>query len=112
MDDFAENDNKFIADDVQTLVTETIENVLGGSTYQTSKIDSWTNLVMETTLAKLTGLDKAFKYLVTCTLMQKTGAGLHGATSCYWDASTDGSCTIKWENKTMVCAVTVFGLAV
>lgn len=68
--------------------------------------------MIEQSLAKLTAQDKAFKYLVTCTLMQKTGAGLHAATSCYWDASTDGSCTVKWENKTMICAVSVFGLAV
>jgi hypothetical protein len=28
---------------------------------------------------------------VTCTIMQKNGAGLHSASSCYWDNSTDGS---------------------
>ena len=50
--------------------------------------------------------------VVNCVIMQKTGAGLHTAISCYWDTSTDGSCTIKWENKTMYCIVTVFGLAI
>uniref|UniRef100_A0A1I8HCI0 Transmembrane protein 267 n=2 Tax=Macrostomum lignano TaxID=282301 RepID=A0A1I8HCI0_9PLAT len=38
--------------------------------------------------------------------MQKNGAGLHTASSCYWDNQTDGSCTIKWENKTMHVIVT------
>lgn len=112
MDMEMENENKFVADDVSTLVQETIEQILGGSSYQSSKIDAWTNSVIEQVLARLTALDKAFKYMVSATLQQKTGAGLHAATSCYWDASTDGSCTIKWENKTMICAVTVFGLAV
>lgn len=32
--------------------------------------------------------------------MQKTGAGLQSASSCYWDNQTDGSCTVRWENKT------------
>ena len=53
-----------------------------------------------------------FPLLVNCVVMQKTGAGLHTAMSCYWDNNTDGSCTIKWENKTMYCIVTVFGLAI
>lgn len=41
-----------------------------------------------------------------------TGAGLHTAASCWWDATTDGSRTVRWENKTMYCICTVFGLAV
>ncbi|KAG8309671.1 hypothetical protein J6590_078967 [Homalodisca vitripennis] len=45
---------------------------------------------------------------VTCTIMQKNGAGLHTASSCYWDNTTDGSCTVRWENKTMYCIVSVF----
>jgi hypothetical protein len=49
---------------------------------------------------------------VTCTIMQKNGAGLHTASSCFWDNSTDGSCTVRWENKTMYCIVSVFGLAI
>ena len=31
-----------------------------------------------------------FLYVVTCVIMQKNGAGLHTASSCYWDNSTDG----------------------
>ena len=27
---------------------------------------------------------------VTCVIMQKNGAGLHTASSCFWDNSTDG----------------------
>jgi dynein light chain Tctex-type 1 len=39
------------------------------------------------------------------------GAGLHTAASCYWDSVTDGSRTVKWENKSMYCICSVFGLA-
>lgn len=52
-----------------------------------------------------------FLLVVTCTIMQKNGAGLHTASSCFWDNTTDGSCTVRWENKTMYCIVSVFGLA-
>ena len=29
-------------------------------------------------------------YTVTCVIMQKNGAGLHTASSCFWDNTTDG----------------------
>lgn len=74
--------------------------------------------------------------------MQKTGAGLHTANSCYWDTTMDGrqlstsaelpqevlfptkkhtftltllragSSTVRWENRTMYCVVSVFAVAV
>lgn len=49
---------------------------------------------------------------VTCMIMQKNGAGLHTASSCYWNNDMDGSCTVRWENKTMYCIVSVFGLSI
>ena len=51
-------------------------------------------------------------FLVTCVVVQKNGAGVHTSSSCFWDNSTDGSCTVRWENKTMYCIVSVFGLAI
>ena len=67
---------------------------------------------IESTLKKLKDLNKPFKYVVTAVIMQKNGAGLHTATSCFWDNTTDGSATLRWENKSMYCIVTVFGLSV
>lgn len=33
-----------------------------------------------------------FRFIpVTCVIMQKNGAGLHTASSCFWDNSTDGN---------------------
>jgi hypothetical protein len=46
--------------------------------------------MVEVCLKRLTGLNKPFKYVVTCVIMQKNGAGLHTASSCYWDNTTDG----------------------
>ncbi|CAE7396047.1 Dynlt1 [Symbiodinium sp. CCMP2456] len=61
---------------------------------------------------------KPFKYVVSCIIMQRNGAGLHTATSCFWDAGNDGVYTYVWPrekskdvvNKSMYCIVTVFGL--
>ncbi|XP_066104450.1 dynein light chain Tctex-type 1-like [Saccopteryx bilineata] len=102
----------FVVDEVSSIVKEAVESVIGGSTYKHCKVNQWTNDVVERTLSQLSKLGKPFKYIVTCVIMQKNGAGLHSASSCFWDSSTDGSCTVRWENKTMYCIITTFGLSI
>ncbi|VDN10996.1 unnamed protein product [Dibothriocephalus latus] len=80
----------FIVDEVANIVKENIENTVGSSTYVHSKVNQWTSTIIEQVLNQLTKLGKPFKYIVTCVIMQKCGAGLHTASSCYWDNTTDG----------------------
>ena len=89
-----------------------MESTLQNAVYNHNKVSQWTSSVVEQCLKRLTNLNKPFKYVTTTTIMQKNGAGLHTASSCYWDNATDGSCTVRWENKTMYCVTTVFGLAI
>lgn len=86
--------------------------MLATATYSHSKVPNWTSMCIETTLKRLKNLDKPFKYVVTAVIMQRNGAGLHTATSCFWDNATDGSATYRAEYKTMYCIVTVFGLGI
>merc|ERR1712039_104434 len=112
MADETTEETQFVVDEVSNIIKESIESTIGGNSYVHNKVNQWTNSVVESCLASLTKLQKPFKYIVTCVIMQKNGAGLHTASSCYWDNSTDGSCTVRWENKTMYCIVSVFGLAI
>lgn len=113
MDDFqTAEESSFVVDEVSNIIKESIESAIGGNAYQHNKVNQWTTNVVEQTLSQLTKLGKPFKYIVTCVIMQKNGAGLHTASSCFWDNSTDGSCTVRWENKTMYCIVSAFGLAI
>ncbi|XP_051892428.1 dynein light chain Tctex-type 1-like [Pristis pectinata] len=113
MDDFQQAEEAaFVVDDVSTIIKEAVENTIGGNAYQHNKVNQWTASVVEQCLNQLTKLAKPFKYIVTCVIMQKNGAGLHTASSCFWDNSIDGSCTVRWENKTMYCIVSIFGLGV
>ncbi|XP_069788278.1 dynein light chain Tctex-type 1-like isoform X4 [Narcine bancroftii] len=102
----------FIVDEVSGIIKESIETAIGGNAYQPSRVNQWTTSVVELCLSQLTKLGKPFKYIVTSVIMQKNGAGLHTASSCYWDNNADGSCTVRWENKTMYCIVSVFGLSI
>uniref|UniRef100_A0A8B9SJJ7 Dynein light chain Tctex-type 1 n=1 Tax=Anas platyrhynchos TaxID=8839 RepID=A0A8B9SJJ7_ANAPL len=91
MDDFqAGDETSFVVDEVSNIIKEAIESAIGGNAYQHSKVNQWTTSVVEQTLSQLTKLGKPFKYIVTCVIMQKNGAGLHTASSCFWDNSSDG----------------------
>ncbi|KAG2484730.1 hypothetical protein HYH03_016477 [Edaphochlamys debaryana] len=102
----------FVADDVSNIIKESIDAVLQNQQYNEAKVSQWTSSCLEHSIKRLTALNKPFKYVVTCIIMQKNGAGLHTAASCWWDSTTDGSRTVRWENKSMYCICTVFGLAI
>lgn len=108
----SKEEHQFVVDDVSKIIKEAIETTIGGNAYQHDKVNNWTGSVVENCLSVLTKLQKPYKYIVTCMIMQKNGAGLHTASSCYWNNETDGSCTVRWENKTMYCIVSVFGLSI
>uniref|UniRef100_A0A8C4R6W4 Dynein light chain Tctex-type 1 n=1 Tax=Eptatretus burgeri TaxID=7764 RepID=A0A8C4R6W4_EPTBU len=82
-----------------------VEAAIGGMSYQHSKVNQWSSNIVDQCLNHLAKLNKPFKYI-------EDGAGLHLASSCFWDNTTDGSCTVRWENKTIYCIVSVFGLAI
>nr|CAH8822992.1 unnamed protein product [Trichobilharzia regenti] len=94
------------------LVKEIITSVIGNAEYTSNMVKKWTGIITEQSIAQLARLNRPFKYMVSCVLMQKNGAGLQAASACYWDASTDGYYTLKWENKSMYCFVTIFGMAI
>ena len=54
--------------------------------------------VIELTMKRLKELNQPFKYIVTCAIMQKNGAGLHMATSTFWDNSSDGEIHSTWRH--------------
>uniref|UniRef100_A0A2I3G322 Dynein light chain Tctex-type 1 n=1 Tax=Nomascus leucogenys TaxID=61853 RepID=A0A2I3G322_NOMLE len=108
MEDYqAAEETAFVVDEVKA-----IESTIGGIAYQHSKVNQWTTNAVEQTSSQLTKLGKPLKYIVTCVIMQKNGAGLHMASSCFWDSSAARSCTVRWENKTMYCIVGTFGLCI
>ena len=53
-----------------------VEATIGGNAYQHNKVNQWTSNVVEQCLNQLTKLNKPFKYIVNCVIMQKNGAGM------------------------------------
>ncbi|KAF3812728.1 hypothetical protein GH733_019091, partial [Mirounga leonina] len=102
----------FSADEAHNIVKECIDGVLGGEDYNQNNINQWTASIVEQSLTHLVKLGKAYKYIVTCAVVQRSAYGFHTASSCFWDTTSDGTCTVRWENRTMNCIVNVFAIAI
>lgn len=54
----------FDINEVSRLITQTVENIIGTSTYQQKEINHWIANIVDRLLTDLTNLDKPFKYIV------------------------------------------------
>ncbi|GBF94917.1 hypothetical protein Rsub_08160 [Raphidocelis subcapitata] len=98
--------------EVDTMVREAITAAIGDSPFLHAKVDAWAANIVEGCLKRLAALAKPFKYVVTCNLSQKAGAGLHAASCTRWNDKTDGRLTVQWENATTLVLVAVYWLAI
>uniref|UniRef100_A0A5F9CRY1 Dynein light chain Tctex-type 3 n=1 Tax=Oryctolagus cuniculus TaxID=9986 RepID=A0A5F9CRY1_RABIT len=102
----------FNADEAHNIVKECVDGVLGGEDCNQNNINQWTAGIVEEFLTYLVKLVKAYKYIVTGAVIQRSAYGFHTASSWFWDSTSDGTCTVRWENRTMNCIVNVFAIAV
>ena len=83
------------SDKITEILEEAMKQTLHGQQWQAKKVEGWTSNIIEHCLKRLSEMKKPFKYIVTCVIMQKTGAGLHSSFSAYWDNSADGMSIAK-----------------
>jgi len=96
---------------VRDIIRETVEELLQNEQYNHAKVESWGSMIVEKCLQKLGALAKPFKFIANCTVLQKRGQGMAFSASCLWDSNRDGNYTHRFENKTIICITTVFGIA-
>eukprot|EP01038_Epipyxis_sp_PR26KG_P006558 gene6558-9008_t len=95
---------------VTSISLDTMSRVLDSSKYAPGKAAEHIDTISTTILDKLKNISGNFKYIVTCTIIQKVGAGVHYESVSHWDAKSDGAITTKHETETMVCLCSVFGI--
>lgn len=64
------------------------------------QVSHWVNAICDRSMQELHDLSKPFKYVVSCVIVQKNGAGFHIGHSAYWDISNDNVCQVRhflWE---------------
>jgi dynein light chain Tctex-type 1 len=109
---FHDEGAEFLPDDIEPIIRAAIHNSIHEQAYNVKKVNEWTNAIVTSCLKELQALARPFKYVITCTIMQKTGAALLCSASMHWDVMKDGNCKVSWENPTMHCIVTIYGVSV
>lgn len=94
-----------------SLTRDTLNGYLESKKYNPNKTSEWVDNINNQIIAQLRELSPNFKYLVSTTLLQKVGAGLHVEAATFWDSTSDGSITVKYENDTLIAISIVFGIA-
>ncbi|VDN19190.1 unnamed protein product, partial [Dibothriocephalus latus] len=92
----------FSSIEAAAVLKDTVALCLGKHEFCASKIEQWTSGIIDQCLIQLAKLNRPFKYIVTCVIMQKNGTSLHTASSCYWDLNTDGKLNILFLPTTLI----------
>jgi dynein light chain Tctex-type 1 len=85
-----------------------IRTAIGDMRYSHTLTEQWTNTIVENLVRQLVAIDRDYKYVTTCMIVQKSGAGMRSATSCFWNAETDHGHSITMEHGDMYVITTVF----
>jgi dynein light chain Tctex-type 1 len=100
-----------------TLVAQIIHEELNEKKWEEDKVPAWMTSITEKCTEALADLGKPFKYIVTCMIMQDTGAGVSSAPVASFDGVSDGLVAVSWPNDkaretaSLYCIVTVCGMA-
>ncbi|CCW66778.1 unnamed protein product [Phytomonas sp. Hart1] len=98
--------NEGIQEDVFTL----LRNKLGNEDWSALKVDTWVEDIIGGILKELAEHKNPFKYVVNCTIMQRTGAAMASGFASLWDNTKDGIVHVPFENDSLICTVTVYFL--
>lgn len=108
IDDEQHEDVSINTDKVSEDINNVVRQKLGPEKWNPKKVDGWTKDIIETTLKSLGEMKKPFKYIVTCVIMQRTGAGLTSSFSALWDNMRDGAFAVPFDNENLHCVTTVY----
>ena len=101
--------------DIEDEITRTVQSVvarhLDGKAFRASKVKEWVAAIGSMLVKDARDVSESFKYMSSVLILQNNGAGLTSSSSCFFDCTTDGSVTVRWENKAMCCIVTMFATA-
>lgn len=98
------------SDEVESIIRESIEKVIGDEkTFHREKLKTWNESIARTCLDEFSKLKKRFKFVATCIINQRNGAGLVQHSSCFFNSETDKIVTYTWEkHPQMYCVVNVY----
>ncbi|KAF9913763.1 Dynein light chain Tctex-type, partial [Lobosporangium transversale] len=104
--------NKFDIKAATVILEDVVKKTLKDAEYRPDLVPEWQATIYREAISRLTQLKGTFKYIVTSTILESVGAGVHISSTSLWDAECDGSAVYRFENKTLIAFVYAFGLSV
>lgn len=98
--------SEHVRDQAQHLILEVIQDCLS-SEPAPSLHAQWTERISATGVAKLHERFPSLKFILTSTLLERTKGGLDMASAAHWDPSCDFVFNIRFENKHVICIVSI-----
>ncbi len=93
-------------------VEAAVERQLDGRRFSAAQVPRWVDALNSEVSGELGRACPNVKYVVSTVLYERShGAGLELGSTALLDEDLDSSVSVTWENDTIGCIVTVFGLA-
>eukprot|EP00388_Colpodella_angusta_P009816 GDKJ01025896.1.p1 GENE.GDKJ01025896.1~~GDKJ01025896.1.p1 ORF type:complete len:112 (+),score=12.61 GDKJ01025896.1:45-380(+) len=93
-------------------IKKVVEKTLDNATYSPKDVQNWVDAINQGILTEMQNLSSNFKFIASTNIIQRSNAGFHASCACLWDHSTDSAVSYRFENKTMHCIATVYGIGV
>jgi dynein light chain Tctex-type 1 len=96
----------------ERVVETAVERQLDGRRFNAAQVPRWVDALNGEVAGELGRACPNVKYAVSTVLYERSrGAGLELGSTALLDDDLDSSVSVTWENDTIGCIVTVFGLA-
>ena len=102
---------KFESHKVETIMKDVIDKRLEGHKYSARLSSMLTKILTEEVKEKIKELNyDRYKIICIVTIGENKNQGLRISSRCTWDTNSDTVCTYNYQNTTMFCTATVYGV--
>ncbi|XP_074641385.1 dynein light chain Tctex-type protein 2B-like [Tubulanus polymorphus] len=105
-----DKDRKFIPEQAERIIYETIENIAKGVKYDPKECALLSRSIVEEVKDKLRIHMNIPRHKVTCyaVVTQRLGQGIQMSSRCVWDEQNDGCASARFENQHLIVLATAF----
>ena len=100
-----------IKKDLTALVNNNVRQYLNDREYDKGSAQSWCDGINAEIINDLRQQQTGFKFIIHTTISKKGESSLHFSNNFLWNKKTDGSIFVRYENATLKCFVSLYGMA-
>ncbi|KAJ2802191.1 hypothetical protein H4R20_003377 [Coemansia guatemalensis] len=107
--DTATETSGYSSSEIQKYLKAAVEMAIGQDEYQHGMIGEIHQNIVDYASKKINAIrPPSVKVIITCTIVQNTGAGFHIGNATRWDDSTDTFVKYEFQNKSMTIIVSAY----